>query len=60
VERIDGSFTGVTDEQFNAEGAPGQRTYRAAAKHVLALEHDSLETTGCGPSGAGTQLGSAP
>jgi len=42
--RFVGSLVGLTDEQFNAETAPGQWTYRVIAKHVLALEQDSLKT----------------
>jgi len=42
--RLIGSFVGLTDEQFNAETASGQWTYRAVAKHVLAVELDSLKT----------------
>jgi hypothetical protein len=42
--RFIGSLIGLTDEQFNAETAPGQWTYRVVAKHVLALEQDSLKT----------------
>ena len=42
--RLIGSLIGLTDEQFNRETAPGQWTYRAVAKHVLALEQDSLKT----------------
>ena len=42
--RFIGALIGLTDEQFNAETAPGQWTYRAVAKHVLALEQDSLKT----------------
>ena len=42
--RFIGSLVGLTDEQFNAETAPGQWTYRAVAKHVLALEQNSLKT----------------
>jgi hypothetical protein len=42
--RFIGSLIGLTDEQFNAETAPGQWTYRTVAKHVLALEQDSLKT----------------
>ena len=42
--RFIGSLIGLTDERFNAETAPGQWTYRAVAKHVLALEQDSLKT----------------
>jgi hypothetical protein len=41
--RFIGSLVGLTDEQFNAETAPGQWTYRAVAKHVLRLEQDSLQ-----------------
>jgi len=42
--RFIGSLVGLTDEQFNAETAPGQWNYRVVAKHVLALEQDSLKT----------------
>src|SRR5262250_3249415 len=42
--RLVGSLVGLTDAQFNAETAPGQWTYRVIAKHVLALEQDSLKT----------------
>ena len=42
--RLIGSLIGLTDEQFNRETAPGQWTYRVVAKHVLALEQDSLKT----------------
>jgi len=42
--RFIGALIGLTDEQFNCETAPGQWTYRAVAKHVLAVEQSSLET----------------
>ena len=42
--RLIGAFVGLTDEQFNAETAPGQWTYRVVTKHVLAVEQDSLKT----------------
>jgi hypothetical protein len=42
--RFIGSLIGLTDEQFNAETAPGQWTYRVVAEHVLAVEQDSLRT----------------
>ena len=42
--RFIGSLVGLSDEQFNAETAPGQWTYRVIAKHVLAVEQDSLKT----------------
>jgi hypothetical protein len=42
--RFIGSLTGLTDEQFNSETAPGQWSYRVIAKHVLSLEQDSLNT----------------
>ncbi len=42
--RFIGSLVGLTDEQFNAETAPGEWTYRVVAKHVLMLEQDSLKT----------------
>ena len=42
--RLVGALIGLTDAQFNAETAPGQWTYRVVAKHVLALEQDSLKT----------------
>jgi len=42
--RFISSLMGLTDEQFNTETAPGQWTYRVVAKHVLALEQDTLGT----------------
>jgi hypothetical protein len=42
--RFIGSLVGLTDEQFNAETAPGQWTYRVVANHVLAIEQDSRKT----------------
>jgi hypothetical protein len=42
--RFVGSLIGLTDERFNTPTAPGQWTYRVVAKHVLALEQDSLKT----------------
>jgi hypothetical protein len=42
--RFIGSLVGLTDAQFNSETAPGEWTYRVVAKHVLALEQDSLKT----------------
>src|SRR5215831_6508152 len=42
--RFISSLMGLTDEQFNTETAPGQWTYRVVAKHVLALEQDTLKT----------------
>jgi hypothetical protein len=42
--RLIGSLVGLTDEQFNSETASGAWTYRVIAKHVLALEQDSLKT----------------
>lgn len=42
--RLVGALIGLTDEQFNAETAPGQWTYRVVAKHVLSLGQDSLKT----------------
>ena len=44
--RFIGSFIGMTDEEFNAETAPGAWSYRAVAKHVLLVEEDSLQTLG--------------
>jgi hypothetical protein len=44
--RFVGALIGLTDEQFNAQTAPGQWTYRVVAKHVLSLEQDSLKTVG--------------
>lgn len=41
--RFIGSLVGLTDEEFNNETAPGQWTNRVVAKHVLALEQDSLK-----------------
>jgi uncharacterized damage-inducible protein DinB len=42
--RFIGSLVGMTDEQFNAETAPGGWSYRGVAKHVLLVERDSLRT----------------
>jgi hypothetical protein len=42
--RFIGSLIGLSDEQFNRDTAPGQWTYRAVAKHVLAVEQGSLKT----------------
>jgi len=42
--RFMGSLVGLTDEQFNSETASGQWTYRVVAKHVLAVEQESLKT----------------
>lgn len=42
--RFVGSLVGLSDEQFNSESAPGEWTYRVIAKHVLALEQDTLKT----------------
>jgi hypothetical protein len=42
--RFIGSLVGLTDEQFNSQTSPGEWTYRVVAKHVLALEQDSLST----------------
>src|SRR5262249_15940075 len=42
--RFISSLIGLTNEQFNTETAPGQWTYRVVAKHVLALEQDTLGT----------------
>jgi hypothetical protein len=42
--RFISSLIGLTNEQFNTETAPGQWTYRVVAKHVLALEQDTLKT----------------
>jgi hypothetical protein len=42
--RLISSLIGLTNEQFNTETAPGQWTYRVVAKHVLALEQDTLKT----------------
>jgi hypothetical protein len=41
--RLIGALVGLTDAQFNSETAPGQWTYRAIAKHVLAVEQSSLK-----------------
>src|SRR4029453_13285556 len=42
--RLISSLIGLTNEQFNTETAPGPWTYRVVAKHVLALEQDTLKT----------------
>ena len=52
--RFIGSLIGLTDEQFNAETAPGQWTYRVVAKHVLTLEQDSLKTIAADRAGRET------
>ena len=57
--RLVGSLVGLTDEQFNAETAPGQWTYRVIAKHVLALEHDSLQTLAADRAARATREGVA-
>ena len=49
--RLIGSLIGLTDEQFNSETAPSQWTYRVVAKHVLALEQDSLKTIAADQAG---------
>jgi hypothetical protein len=41
--RLIGALVGLTDEQLNQETAPGGWTYRAVAKHTLAVEQNSLE-----------------
>jgi len=41
--RFIGALIGLSDTQFNGETAPGQWTYRVIAKHVLALEQNSLK-----------------
>lgn len=41
--RLIGALVGLTDEQLNAETAPGGWTYRAVAKHTLLVEQDSLK-----------------
>lgn len=56
--RFVGTLIGLTDDQFNAETAPGQWTYRAIAKHVLVVERDSLKTIAA-DSAARTSVGSA-
>ena len=56
--RLIGSLVGLTDEQFNAETAPGQWTYRAVAKHVLMLELDSLKTIAADQAGRGHEQSS--
>jgi hypothetical protein len=52
--RFVGSLVGLTDAQFNSETAPGQWTYRVIAKHVLALEQDSLKTIAADRAGRAT------
>jgi hypothetical protein len=42
--RFIGALVGLSDAQFSAETAPGQWTYRVVARHVLAVEQDSLKT----------------
>jgi hypothetical protein len=52
--RFIGSLVGMTDEQFNAETAPGEWTYRVVAKHVLMLEQDSLKAIAAARAGRAT------
>jgi hypothetical protein len=52
--RFIGSLVGLTDEQFNAETAPGEWTYRVVAKHVLMLEQDSLKAIAAARAGRAT------
>ena len=40
--RLIGALVGLSDEQLNAETAPGGWTYRAVATHVLRVEQSSL------------------
>lgn len=42
--RLIGALVGLTDEQLNQETAPGGWTYRAVAKHTLAVEQSSLNS----------------
>jgi hypothetical protein len=58
--RLIGAFVGLTDEQFNAETAPGQWTYRVIAKHVLAVEQDSLETLAADRAARASGEGAVP
>ncbi len=53
--RFMGSLVGLTDEQFNSETASGQWTYRVVAKHVLAVEQDSLKTIAADRAARGGQ-----
>lgn len=36
------TFIGMDDERFDSESAPGEWTYRGIAKHLVALDRDSL------------------
>jgi uncharacterized damage-inducible protein DinB len=58
--RLIGAFVGLTDEQFNAETAPGQWTYRVVAKHVLAVEQDSLKTLAADRAARASGEGAVP
>ena len=42
--RFIATFVGMDDEGFNTETAPGGWTYRGIAKHLIALDRDSLAT----------------
>jgi len=42
--RFIGTPIGLTDDEFNAETAPGAWTYRAVASHVRLVEQDSMKT----------------
>ena len=58
--RFIGSLAGLSDEEFNRETAPGQWTYRAIAKHVLAVEQDSLSTLAADRAARADHQGVAP
>jgi hypothetical protein len=58
--RFIGSLVGLSDEQFNAETAPGQWTYRVVAKHVLAVEQDSLKTLATDRAARASGRGATP
>ena len=42
--RLIGALVGLDDGQFNSPTAEGEWTYRQIAKHVFAVEHDSLRS----------------
>jgi uncharacterized damage-inducible protein DinB len=42
--RLIGALVGLSDEELNAQTAPGGWTYRAVATHVLRVEQDSLRS----------------
>ena len=53
--RLIGSLVGLGDDQLNQEMAPGGWTYRAAVKHTLLVEQDSIKNITEAIAGRGAQ-----